>query len=73
MAGEYEVEYLGGLPLDISIRLQADSGKPTVVADPDGEIANIYKTIARRIAVKIAQRPKDTSKLFPKIVVSKES
>jgi len=73
MAGEYEVEYLGGLPLDISIRLQADSGKPTVVADPEGEIANIYKTIARRIAVKIAQRPKDTSKLFPKIVVSKES
>jgi len=72
IAAQYKVEYLGGLPLDISIRLQADSGKPTVVAEPNGEIANLYKTIARRIAIKIAERPKDTSKIIPKIVVSKD-
>ena len=54
MAAEYDVDYLGGLPLDIRIREQADSGKPTVVADPDGELAGIYKQIARRLAVKIA-------------------
>ena len=36
MASDYDVELLGSLPLDIRIREQADSGKPTVVADPDG-------------------------------------
>ena len=35
MAADYHMDYLGALPLDINIRLQADSGKPTVVADPD--------------------------------------
>src|SRR5690606_29542259 len=54
MSKEYDVEYLGGLPLDMRIREQADSGKPTVVADPDGAVAEIYRTIARRIAVQIA-------------------
>ncbi len=39
MAAEYGVDYLGALPLNLRIREQADSGRPTVVADPDGEIA----------------------------------
>ena len=69
MAAEYDVEYLGGLPLDIRIREQADSGKPTVVADPDGDIAATYRQIARRIAVRIAQQSKDMSSKFPSIVV----
>jgi ATP-binding protein involved in chromosome partitioning len=69
MAKEYGVEVLGSLPLDISIREQADSGKPTVVADPDGRIAEIYRAIARRVAVRIAERQKDMSLKFPNIVV----
>jgi len=69
MASEYGVEYLGGLPLDIRIREQTDAGTPTVVADPDGEIARTYKQIARRIAVKIAERAKDMTSKFPSIVV----
>jgi ATP-binding protein involved in chromosome partitioning len=69
MCAEYDTEFLGGLPLDISIREQADSGKPTVVADPDGNIAKVYKQIARRIAVKIADMAQDHSAAFPKIVV----
>jgi ATP-binding protein involved in chromosome partitioning len=69
MAKDYEVEYLGGLPLDIRIREQTDSGRPTVVADPDGAIAQSYKAIARRVAVKIAERAKDSSSKFPSIVV----
>ena len=36
MGKDYDVELLGSLPLDIKIREQADSGMPTVVADPDG-------------------------------------
>ncbi|MDD2686207.1 MAG: iron-sulfur cluster carrier protein ApbC [Gallionella sp.] len=69
MCAEYNTEFLGGLPLDISIREQADSGKPTVVAEPDGSIAKVYKQIARRIAVKVADMAQDHSAAFPKIVV----
>ncbi len=69
MAKEYGVELLGSLPLDISIREQADSGKPTVVADPDGRIAETYRAIARKVAVRIAERQKDMSLKFPNIVV----
>jgi len=69
MSRDYEVEYLGGLPLDIRIREQTDSGRPTVVAEPDGEIAAVYRQIARRIAVRIAERAKDMSTKFPSIVV----
>src|SRR5574337_405030 len=71
MAQEYGMDYLGALPLDMQIRLQADSGKPTVVADPDGEVAQIYKQVARDVAVKIAQKSKDFSAKFPTISISK--
>ncbi len=69
MCADYNTEFLGGLPLDISIREQTDSGNPTVVADPDGKIAKVYKQIARRIAVKVADMAQDHSAAFPKIVV----
>lgn len=69
MCADYNTEFLGGLPLDIRIREQADSGKPTVIADPDGNIAKVYKQIARRIAVKVAEMAQDHSAVFPKIVV----
>jgi len=69
MGTDYNVELLGALPLDINIRQQADSGRPTVVADPDGRVAEIYRQIARRVAVKIAEKQQDHSAAFPKIVV----
>lgn len=70
MAEQYGVEVLGSLPLDIRIREQADSGRPTVIAEPDGEIARAYKAIARRVAVKIAEKAKDLSLKMPAIKVS---
>jgi len=73
MAAQYGMDYLGALPLDINIRLQADSGKPTVVADPDGEVAAIYKAVARTVAVGIAEKAKDFSAKFPTITVSKDT
>ena len=73
MAGEYGMDYLGALPLDMQIRLQADSGTPTVVADPDGEVAQIYKQVARAVAVKIAQQAKDFSSRIPTIKVSQDT
>ncbi len=69
MASDHKVEVLGQVPLDIRIREQADSGKPTVVADPGSRIAEIYRAIARRVAVRIAERQQDHSAAFPKIVV----
>jgi ATP-binding protein involved in chromosome partitioning len=73
MAAEYGMDYLGALPLDIRIREQADGGKPTVVAEPDGEIAGIYKAVARQVAIKIAAKSKDFSAKFPSIKISKET
>lgn len=69
MCAEYEVDFLGGLPLTMAIREQADSGMPTVVADPDGKIALIYKEIARKLAIKVAEKAKDMSSKFPTITV----
>ncbi len=73
MAAEFGVDYLGALPLDLSIREQADAGRPTVVSDADGEIAAIYKTVARQVAVKIAAKAKDFSSKFPTISISKNT
>ena len=73
MATQYGVDYLGALPLNLSIRVQADAGRPTVVSEPDGEIAGIYKQVARQVAVKVAQRAKDFSSKFPTITVSKST
>jgi ATP-binding protein involved in chromosome partitioning len=69
MSKDYNVDLLGSLPLDINIRMQADSGKPTVVADPDGKIAESYKSIARKAAIKIANAGLDHSAKFPNIVI----
>ncbi len=73
MAAQFGVDMLGSLPLNMGIRVQADSGTPTVAAEPDGEIANLYKAVARTVAVKIAARAKDYSSKFPTITVSKNT
>jgi ATP-binding protein involved in chromosome partitioning len=69
MCKDYNVDLLGALPLDIKIREQADSGMPTVVAEPDGQIAAVYKQIARRTAVKLSEMGLDHSSKFPNIVI----
>lgn len=69
MAQQYGVELLGSLPLDIRIREQTDSGKPTVIVDPEGTLAASYREIARRIAAKLSLQAQDFSSRFPKIVV----
>ena len=69
MCRDYGTELLGQLPLDEAIRSQADSGKPTVVSDPDGKAAEIYRRIARRCAVRIAESQRDMTSKFPNIVV----
>jgi ATP-binding protein involved in chromosome partitioning len=73
MAADYKMDYLGALPLDMQIRLQADNGRPTVVADPDGDVAGIYKAIARKMAITVAAKAKDFSAKFPTITISKNT
>jgi ATP-binding protein involved in chromosome partitioning len=69
MCRDYNVPFLGSLPLDIRIREQADSGRPTVVADPDGKAANIYRDIARKVAISVAEKAADFSAKFPGIKI----
>jgi ATP-binding protein involved in chromosome partitioning len=71
MAEQYGVDYLGALPLERSIREQTDAGRPTVVAEPEGALAGLYKAVARKVAIKIAEQSKDYSAKFPTITVSK--
>ncbi len=69
MAKQYDVDLLGALPLDMSIREGVDSGRPTVAIQPDSTVAESYREIARKVAAKLALRAKDYSAKFPNIVV----
>ena len=69
MCSDYSVDFLGSLPLNISISEQSDAGRPTVVAEPDGPISMVYQQIARQIAIRIAGLAKDMSSKFPNIVI----
>jgi ATP-binding protein involved in chromosome partitioning len=69
MAEQHDVDFLGALPLDIRIREETDSGKPTVVAEPDSRIAQIYREIARRTAARLSRQVKDYAAKFPQIVI----
>jgi ATP-binding protein involved in chromosome partitioning len=71
MAEEHGVAYLGALPLSLKIRQQADSGQPTVVAEPGSEEAGLYMAVARRVAARVAEQSKDFSSKFPTITISK--
>jgi ATP-binding protein involved in chromosome partitioning len=69
MSDQYDVDFLGGLPLDIKIREEVDNGRPTVAVDPDNRISQIYRDIARRMAAKLSLRAKEFSAKFPNIVI----
>lgn len=72
MCADFGVEFLGALPLTMAIREQTDSGRPTVVAEPDGPVATVYKEIARKVAVKVAEKAKDMTSKFPSIVIKND-
>lgn len=69
MSEKNQVNMLGSLPLDITIRQFADSGKPTVVSEPDSRPAMIYCEIARKMAAKLSLRSKDHTSKFAKIII----
>lgn len=69
MSKQYNVPVLGQLPLETAIREQADSGMPTVIADPDGVTAGIYRSIALKAAAAVALTARDTSRIMPGVKV----
>jgi ATP-binding protein involved in chromosome partitioning len=72
LAAQYDLDLLASLPLDMQIRVQADGGKPTVAADPQGHNAQLYRDAARRIAAKLSLQTKDYSQVFPTVVVKND-
>ncbi|MGH8086249.1 MAG: iron-sulfur cluster carrier protein ApbC [Lysobacter sp.] len=60
MASQYDVPLLGSLPLELAIREQGDAGTPLVLAQPGSAAAKAYRDTARRLAVRLAQRPRVT-------------
>jgi ATP-binding protein involved in chromosome partitioning len=69
MCDQYNVDFLGSLPLDINIRENADGGHPSVADDPDSKASEIYRDIARRTAAKLSLKAKDYTAKFPNIVI----
>ncbi|WP_241086295.1 iron-sulfur cluster carrier protein ApbC [Candidatus Vondammii sp. HM_W22] len=69
MAKQYDVNFLGALPLDIRIREETDGGRPTVVAEPESRISMIYREIARKTTAKLALQAKSYAAKFPSIVI----
>lgn len=69
MASEAGIDLLGSLPLELGIRLQADSGKPTVVSEPNARTAELYREIARKAAARLSRQAKDYTAKFPNIVI----
>ncbi|GHE19772.1 iron-sulfur cluster carrier protein ApbC [Halomonas urumqiensis] len=53
IAAEYETRVLGRLPLSLAIREQVDGGRPSVVAEPDGEVTGIFRAMARQVAEQV--------------------
>lgn len=61
LALQFEVPLLGQLPLDKRICAEADIGKPTLVSDPESEIAGLYVEVAERLATQLSLQPRDYS------------
>ncbi len=69
LAAQYQVPFLGELPLELRVREQTDAGRPTVVAEPESTVAARYRDIARRTAARLALAGRDYAGAFPKIVI----
>ena len=57
------------MPLSMLIREQADSGKPTVVAEPECQISMVYQELARLVGARIVLQAAGAQAL-PTIVIS---
>lgn len=72
LSEKYGIELLGALPLDIKIREETDNGTPTVVANPNGKNAMIYREIAKKIIDKLSLQKTPSSGKFPTILIQND-
>lgn len=72
IAKAYGVPLLGALPLSLAIREQADNGKPTVAAEPEGDIAALYLEIANAMNAQLASLVKSTGNATPFIEIKND-
>ncbi len=72
MAEQYDIPLLARLPLDRQIREQTDSGKPTVIAEPDSANTKIYLEMARQIVTLLGSQEQVDMTQFPKIVIQND-
>ena len=49
VASDYKKKFLGKIPLNIDLRVAADSGKPLVEINPDHKISKVFIEIAKKI------------------------
>jgi ATP-binding protein involved in chromosome partitioning len=70
IAQDYDSPLLGALPLTLSIREDADSGNPSVVADPESAITQEYLSIAQKMAAQLWLQKQDASDI--EMVVSED-
>lgn len=69
LAGKLGVPLLGQLPLSLPVREAMDSGNTQTLLDTQPEIESIYTQAAFQLALAVADKGKDFSSRFPKIVV----
>lgn len=72
IAAKYDTRLLGQLPLSMSIREQSDSGTPMLLADPEGEISQIYRKVARNLSAVLSLRAKAGVGAFPTISIDNQ-
>lgn len=56
IAQEYDTQVLGRLPLTLSIRELTDSGRPSVVSEPEGAVSKVFASIAQQVADSVGTR-----------------
>lgn len=54
VADQFHVPFLGEIPIYTKIRIGSDTGRPVTDAEPDGEPAKIFRTIAKNLAAQIS-------------------
>jgi ATP-binding protein involved in chromosome partitioning len=68
LAEASEVPMLGTIPLEPDIQSATDSGRPSVVSDPEGSAAGDYRAAALKATAVLARRSR-TTKAGPNIVM----
>jgi ATP-binding protein involved in chromosome partitioning len=71
LAAQHQVRFLGALPLSLSIRELADSGTPTVAANPESPEAILYREVAVTTAASLASEPRFAAKI-PTITITND-